>query len=111
MLLDPNFDTRFLCSDHPVLIENNTAFIVDLSKLKSKNDIHADDLGTWICTGSRLLKMQVEIEDGICHIVQDGITVNIRRQYHVHGTDRDLHRMIAFLDSSAGTMHYYLWPY
>ena len=104
-LLDSIFDARYLCSDHPVSIENNVAFVVDMTKLKCKDDMRADDLGTWVCTGSRLLKIEVEEEEGIYHIVQGaGTTVNIRRQYHVHGTDKDLHRMIAFLDSTGGML-------
>ena len=101
ILLDPKFDKQYLCDDHPTLVENNVAFVVNLSKLNCKDDVRADDLGTWVCTGSRVLKLNVEILDDICSIVtcnDNSYNVSIRRQYHVHSTDPDLHRMIAFVE-------------
>ena len=44
----------------------------------------------------------VKIGNNDCRIVnkvsRNAVSVNVRRQYHVHATDPDLHRMIAFLD-------------
>ena len=68
ILLDPKFDKQYLCDDHPTAVENNVAFVVGLSKCK--DDVRADDLGTWICTGSRRLKVEVEISDKTCSIVR-----------------------------------------
>ena len=48
-----------------------------------------------------MLKLNVEILDDICSIVtcnDNSSNVSIRRQYHVHSTDPDLHRMIAFVE-------------
>ena len=105
ILLDPNFDSLYLCTDHPTLVQNNVAFVIDLSKLKCKDDVRADDLGAWKCTGSRILKFNIEIKEGVCHIVSESSNlVKIRRQYHVHGTDRDFHRMIACVDTSIGSV-------
>jgi hypothetical protein len=103
ILLDPQFDHRYLCTNHPTLVENNVAFVVDISKLKSKDDIRADDLGAWKCTGSWILTALVEINESTCNIVskqsENSQSVKSRCQHHVHGTDRDLHRMIAYVDS------------
>ena len=36
ILLDPKFDSCYLCTDHPTLVQNNAAFVIDLSKLKAE---------------------------------------------------------------------------
>ena len=59
-------------------------------------------MGSWRCTGSRILTCYVSFDGDVCSIVgkeTETSHVKIRRQYHVHGTDRDLHRMIAFVVS------------
>lgn len=103
ILLSPTFRNDLLCSAHPVSVQNNVSFVVDLSKLKDPNDVRADDLGTWKCTGSRLLRFTVKISNIDCHIVSEmssnAMVVNVRRQYHVHATDSDLHRMISSLEN------------
>ena len=102
ILLSPKFQNNLLCTTHPISVQNNVSFVVDRSKLKDPNDVRADDLGAWKCNGSRLLRYTVKITDTDCHIVNEmspnAIVINIRRQYHVHATDPDLHRMIAFLE-------------
>ena len=109
ILLDPSFNPSLLCTDHPVQVEHNIAFVIDSSKLKSRSDIGADDMGTWICTGSRILTFFVQQGEELCHIVSSSVMVQnsgepvfIRRQYHVHGTDSDFHRMTAYIDNSKG---------
>lgn len=68
------------------------SFVVDLSKLNNPNDVHADDLAV----------ADLGFCDLHCRIVKEkarnAIVVNVRHQYHVHATDPDLHRMIAFLE-------------
>lgn len=104
ILLSPKFNSDLLCSTHPVSVQNNVSFVVDLSKLNDPNDVRSDDLGTWKCTGSRLLRFTVKIDDNECCIVSEmsanAMVVHVRRQYHVHATDPDLHRMIAFLENN-----------
>ena len=43
-----------------------------------------------------------------CHILSNESeqcsVVNIRHQYHVHGTDPDLHRMIGFIDTAPAVL-------
>ena len=106
ILLNPTFWEELLCTTHPVSVQNNVSFVVDLSKLKDPNDVCADDLGTWKCTGSRLLQFTVRITDTDYRLVNDisskfnAEIVHVRRQYHVHATDPDLHRMIAFMENN-----------
>ena len=111
ILVQPNFDARLLCKTNPISVENNVSFVVDVSKLSNRNDVRADDLGSWKCTGSRSLQFLVKFDSESCTIVSNRSTsgdetvvvVYIRRQYHVHDTDNDLHRMIAFMESFEGT--------
>ena len=104
ILLDPFISKELISSTNPVYVHHNVSFIVDLSKLKNPNDVRADDLGSWKCTGSRISTFHVDIRDGTCCIVSNesasltARVVHIRRQYHVHGTDPDLHRLIAFVE-------------
>jgi len=102
VLCNPSLDEKLICSTHPVLVEHNTSFVIDMTKLKDRNDVRADDLGTWRCTGSRILTISVKCNKNGCYISKSSgsAVVNIRRQYHVHATDSDLHRMIAFIDDS-----------
>lgn len=71
-------------------------FGVDLS-LTDPKDVRADDLGAWRCTGSRALTVAVSSS-----LSSSRETVQIRRQYQVHGTDTDLHRMTAFVEAVDG---------
>lgn len=85
-------------------VENNVSFVVDSSKLKDPSDVRSDDLGAWKCTGSRTLDFAVKCSNSACHIVDKlspGATkISVRRQYYVHATDCDLHRMIAFIENA-----------
>ena len=68
ILLNPTFRDELLCSTHPDSVQNNVSFVVDLSKLKDPNDVYANDLGTWKCTGSHLLQFTVRITNIISHL-------------------------------------------
>ena len=110
ILLDPIFKDKLLSKTHPVSVEHNVSFVIDLTSLSSPNDVRADDLGSWKCTGSRRLTFMVKFGPTTCHVVSSvsgsgGTQVQIRRQYHVHGTDSDLHRMIAFVENLEGTLY------
>ena len=67
-------------------------------------------MGAWKCTGSRILKFNIAVDETECHILSNESeqcsVVKIRRQYHVHGTDSDLHRMIAFVDTAPPATQY-----
>ena len=53
VLLNANLQDSSICSRVPFAIEGNAAFIVDLSKLSSSNDVTCDDMGVWKWGGSR----------------------------------------------------------
>ena len=101
-LCNPSLNKKLICSTHPVLVEHNSSFVIVMTKLKDRNDVRADDLGTKRCTGSCILTVSVKCNKNSCYISKSNgsAVVNIRQQYHVHSTDSDLHRMIAFIDDS-----------
>ena len=105
ILLDPVF---VLSTTHPVSVEHNVSFVIDLNSLSSPNDVCADDLDSWKCTGSQRLTFIVKIGPTTCHNVSGsgGKQVQIRRQYHVHGIDSDFHCMITFVEDMEGMYLY-----
>ena len=48
-----------VCSKHPVRVESNATFVVNLSKLDHADDIKADDCGHWIHNGRKTTKVVV----------------------------------------------------
>ena len=45
---------------HPVSVQDNMVFVIDLSHLDKPQDIHADDLGSWTCNGKRCSNCDLE---------------------------------------------------
>ena len=45
-LLNPIFKEELLSETHPVSVEHNVSFVVDLTSLSDPNDVRADDLGS-----------------------------------------------------------------
>ena len=39
ILCNPTLNKKLICSSHPVLVENNVSFVIDLSPLKNPNDV------------------------------------------------------------------------
>ena len=71
ILLDPVFADRLLSTTHPVSVEHNVLFVIDLNSLSNPNDVRADDLGSWKCTGSRCFTFTVKIGPTTRHIVNN----------------------------------------
>ena len=93
-MLDPLISEELICSTtvyvhHNVsfIVDlsklNNVSFIVDLSKLKNPNDVRADDLGSWKCTGSSIATFHVDIRDETCSIVSNESTSLTARVVHI----------------------------
>ena len=82
ILCNPILDEILICSTHPVSVQNNVSFVVNLSKLKNHNDIRTDDLGTWTCTGLSILKFTVKCNEKRCRLVdtscKEAIVINVR---------------------------------
>ena len=81
ILCNPMLDEKLICCTHPVSVENNV-FVVDLSTLKDRDDICADDLGAWKYTGSRVLTFSVKFSEMGCHVVnpnsKGAVVINVR---------------------------------
>lgn len=54
-----------VCSKHPVLVEQNASFIVDLDQLDHPDDIKSDDCGHWIHNGRKSTKIAVWKRNGV----------------------------------------------
>ena len=67
----------------PTLFQLRTmCFVVDLSTLKDRDDICADDLGAWKYTGSRVSTFSVKFSEMGCHVVnpnsKGAVVINVR---------------------------------
>ena len=84
------------CCVAPILFHNvSLNFVVDLSKLKDPNDVRVDDLET---TGSCLIQFTVRMTNSLVNDTSSNAeVVHACRQYHVHATDPDLHRIAAIV--------------
>lgn len=57
IMLNPSMNK--ICSKHPLRVECNATFLVDLSKLDHADDMKADDCGHWIHNGRKTTKLVV----------------------------------------------------
>ena len=100
ILLDKDLSLSRIATSQPVGVQDNMAFIVDLSKLASQDDIRADDMGSWICNGKRRQLCSVDEFGCVVDIVSK---VKSRKQrvyalvkrYYRHATASDYKRIIA----------------
>lgn len=100
VLLDPKLPNSKIATSRPVAIQDNVTFIVDLTKLQSKQDIRADDLGSWHCNGKRLIQCKVDKFGKVVELVdkpskRTGTLHTIVRRYYEHATARDFKKTIA----------------
>ena len=103
ILLDPDLTSSKICTRQPTDVAHNTAFVVDVSKLKCVKDLHCDDMGSWHCNG--IYKSWIEVDfTGFVTIhgkskpsrVNDNF-YHITKKYFTHKTSKDLKKTISFL--------------
>ncbi len=101
VLLHTNLPVEKIATSRPVCVQNNVTFVVDLDKLQKKEDIRADDLGSWHCNGKRLIKCEVDKNGKCINVINNpkrhvcsGMYTIIRR-YYEHMTARDFKKTIA----------------
>ena len=99
VLLDPDLPASKIATSRPVCVEDNVTFVVDLSKLESKADIRADDLGSWHCNGKRLIKCEVDKKGKVIELFSKprrciGTLYTLVRWYYEHTTARDFKKTI-----------------
>ena len=99
ILLDEGLPTNKIATSHPVSVQENLVFVVDLSQLHKPEDVRADDLGSWVCNGKR--RNVCEVEDGDVTEVFSGPSTKrenaycLVRRYYKHATSGDFRRTIA----------------
>ena len=99
ILLDEDLPTNKIVTGHPVSVQENLVFVVDLSQLDKPEDIRADDLSSWVCNGKRC--NVCEVEDGHVMEVFSGPSIKrentycLVRRYYKHATSGDFRRTIA----------------
>ena len=82
-------------------VKENVSFVVDTNKLKSVNDILADDTGTWLNNGQHKFHYRkdgekyIRVGRGKCDSSDIGITVH--RHYYQHKSAKDFRKTITFL--------------
>ena len=98
-----------VCCRHPVLVEENVSFLVDINQLSHVDDIKADDCGHWIHNGRKTTKVAVWTSKGaITKVVS--INKNFKnppdensklfmlvRVYYVHDPHSDFKRTYYYL--------------
>ena len=73
ILLNPNRNR--VCTKHPVSIEDNCTFVVDLNSLEHPDDIKSDDCGHWIHKGRKSVKVAVWFQnDKVIRVVSTSST-------------------------------------
>ena len=72
VLLDKSISCSRIATSQPTRVQDNFASIVDISKLDKPEDIRADDLGSWSCTGTRCSQCSVDEQGFVIDIISDG---------------------------------------
>ena len=57
-------DDSLTCTKHPILVENNYMFLVDLTLLDDPDDIKSDDCGHWVHNGRKSTHIAVKCRNG-----------------------------------------------
>ena len=57
-------DSSRTCTKHPILVENNYMFLVDLTSLDVPDDIKSDDCGHWVHNGRKSTHVAVKCRNG-----------------------------------------------
>ena len=101
-----------LCSEQPIGCSSSMTFLVDVSKLKDRDDIRADDLGVWINKGVKSSFCTITIQgDSVKSVtvldykpsVKSSNVYRLKRTYWVHSEDKRISRRLFELE---GIYHY-----
>ena len=98
-----------VCCRHPVLVEENASFLVDLNQLGHVDDIKSDDCGHWVHNGRKTTKVAVWISKGSITKVastsknsknspdENSKLFTLVRIYYVHDPHSDFKRTYYYL--------------
>lgn len=100
VLLDKSISCSRIATSQPTSVQDNFVFIVDISKLDKPEDVRADDLGSWSCTGTRRSQCSVDEQGFVIDIISDGKSrrkdmFTLIKRYYRHSSAGDYKRTIA----------------
>ena len=104
LLLHPMLQgSQFVSTKVPTSICKGVAFVVDLDRLDSKDDVHADDMGVWKNNGVDTTHVRVTFSQYHVKRVEkcapprghSAHTYAVKRVYRIHDTDRSLKKLTA----------------
>ena len=61
ILLNPKINKPKICKQHPLDIQNSSAFVVDMDSLQHPDDVKKDNFGVWTHSGSHDQKFESRI--------------------------------------------------
>eukprot|EP00118_Oscarella_pearsei_P020416 m.221086 g.221086 ORF g.221086 m.221086 type:complete len:669 (+) comp39954_c1_seq15:519-2525(+) len=116
ILIGQEVDPAKISTAQPVGVNHNAAFLVDLSCLRSVDDLKADDLGVWNAVGVPSRLVMTEEKEGMLHVnvMPSGLklkdaetskrssTLRLTRTYYRHGQEKDFHRIITAVKDPTG---------
>lgn len=103
ILLNPKLrESKVICNTVPISIQKNVAFVVDTSRLEDPSDILADDMGVWKHNGVDTGCFEVSISSSEIQVEKKGASASgplytVKRVYRVHGTNRCLKKLTAYI--------------
>ena len=105
LLLHPSLkSSKFVCSKVPTSISEGVAFVIDLNSLEDRDDLSADDMGVWKNNRVDTNYVEVTIGKSAVHFVKKCSDKDrksgsylVKRVYRVHGTDKSLKKITAFI--------------
>ena len=113
-ILLEDHETERLCISQPINIQNNVTFLIDNVKMKNRDDIKCDDMGSWKRTGTPKSVFHVyRNKDGsfkdIKHVTRietsaaelDSKMYILKRTYYVNNSSDDLRKIISTLQGMA----------
>ena len=105
-----NSHKHLISSTCPRLIDSNSLFLVDLSKLTHPQDIFSDALGAWKQTDTsrkcyRLLKDPSGVTGIISTKDQNPDTLFVTRRPYINKSDKTLHKVLVDVEFSNGDSH------
>lgn len=98
-----------VCTKHPIAVEENASFLVDLDKLAHVDDIKSDDCGHWKHNGRKTMKVAVwNNKSKITKVVSTSKTIHsppdensklytLSRVYYVNDPHSDFKRTYYYL--------------
>ena len=94
-------DKSLISSTPARCVKENVSFVVDTNKLKSLNDILADDTGTWLNNGQHKFHYRKDgekyIKAGRGKYDSSDIGITVHRHYYQHKSTKDFRKTITFL--------------